>query len=422
MEKWLHWLVRRIAILVVICTTLPLLACNDTPTPPAQETTDSDFESTAPVSAPITEPVTEPGTDPITEPATEPVTEPEPVKALAITGGTGEVYPYIDEIKSYLKAPVRVNVANYAFEIEYPAQAIRLEWKPLVDNIEGYTLRYFPVGHEQDTIEVSISKNTQYYELYNLYKACDYEWSITAKLDSGEDYTEKATFHTSDLGPRILRIRAVYNTRDAGGYVTESGLVTKQGMIIRGSALPESLPEHAQKVFTETLGIKTELDVRGYTAESGFRAESPIEGAKLEQIQIEGYSDAFKSDWAENYRQIFSLMADPENYPIYIHCTAGADRTGTVIYLLNALLGVPEEQLIQDYELTSFSKWGTRSTYDPDDGGFGSLMAFFQNRLNRQSGDTLAEKAESYMLSIGVTQEEIDSIRSIMLENPTTQS
>lgn len=414
---------RLLICIVALSIILSLVCCQNSQTDTPQNTHVSTQAENTPATQPTLEDITEvetsPATESATESATETNTEPLPLIALNITGGRGEVYPYIDEMKSFLKAIGRVNIANYAYEIEYPAKAIRLEWEPLVDSITGYTLRYFPAGQESSAVEVTLSKSTRYYELYNLFKNQDYAWSLTAELEDGTSYTEEATFHTTNIGPRVLRIRSVYNTRDAGGYVTESGQVTKQGMMIRGGKLPETLPDHAQNVFTQTLGIRMELDLRGYTAESGYRTESPIQGAKLEQIQIDGYSAAFDSDWTENYRQIFSLMADPNHYPMYIHCTAGADRTGTIIFLVNALLGVPEELLIQDYELTSFSVHGIRSTYDPRDGGFGSLFAFFQNRLHRYKGETLAQKTENYMLSIGVTQDEIDSIRQIMLEDAT---
>ena len=385
------------ALLLVSSMALSLFACNQTPSNETQETTPVDTQVST--SAP-----------------TEEVTEAPVVKALEITGGTGEVYPYIDDVKSYLKAPAGVNVANYAKDITSAAKAIVLSWNILVDNVVDITLCYGKAGCSDAEMEVvDLSKTTKKYELYNLYKDCDYVWRVTAEMADGTTYTQEASFHTTSLGPRVLRARSVSNTRDAGGYVTEAGGVTKQGMIIRGGKLPEALSEYDQKLFGQTLGIKVELDVRGYTEESGYRTQSPIEGARLEQIQIESYSNAFKDDWTENYRQIFSLLANPDNYPIYIHCTAGADRTGTLIFLVNALLGVPQNLLIEDYEMTSFSEWGARSTYDPNDGGFGSYMAFFLNRLNRYEGQTLAEKTQNYMLSIGVTQAEIDSIRAIML-------
>ena len=39
---------------------------------------------------------------------------------------------------------------------------------------------------------------------------------------------------------------------------------------------------------------------------------------------------------------------------LYFHCRIGTDRTGTVAYILEGLLGVPEEDRIQDYELSFF--------------------------------------------------------------------
>ncbi len=52
-------------------------------------------------------------------------------------------------------------------------------------------------------------------------------------------------------------------------------------------------------------------------------------------------------------------MADRENYPIYLHCTYGNDRTGTICYLLEALLGVRDEDLLKEYRL-SVTYYGRR--------------------------------------------------------------
>ena len=95
-----------------------------------------------------------------------------------------------------------------------------------------------------------------------------------------------------------------------------------------------------------------------------------------------------------------------------MHCTGGADRTGTVAFLFNALLGVSEAELIQDYEITTFSIYNTRSTQS---GAYAEMFQEFLNKLYTYEGETLSQKTENYMLSIGVTQAEIDSIRIIML-------
>ena len=129
---------------------------------------------------------------------------------------------------------------------------------------------------------------------------------------------------------------------------------------------------------------------------------------------MDGYSSAFNNaTFRQSYKNVFSALAVRENYPIYMHCTGGADRTGTVSFLLNALLGVDESDLIHDYEFTSFSFYGVR---DSKTGFYADYFIPFRNTLETFEGETLAEKTASYLLSIGVTQDEIDSIRSILIE------
>ena len=39
---------------------------------------------------------------------------------------------------------------------------------------------------------------------------------------------------------------------------------------------------------------------------------------------------------------------------IYFHCRIGTDRTGTLAYILEGLLGVTDEERLEDYELSFF--------------------------------------------------------------------
>ena len=89
-----------------------------------------------------------------------------------------------------------------------------------------------------------------------------------------------------------------------------------------------------------------------------------------------------------------------------MHCSHGMDRTGTVCYLLEAVLGLSEKDLLREYQLSALyhgSLWGL------------GQMNEFIGRLKSFDGATINEKAESFLLSTGVTEEELANIKEIFL-------
>ena len=133
---------------------------------------------------------------------------------------------------------------------------------------------------------------------------------------------------------------------------------------------------------------------------------------------------------------IFEVLADERNYPVYIHCNAGADRTGTVAFLINGLLGVSEADLIRDYELTSFSSVsGLRYRSEIKNGdfteigvmkndydnfvAFGALMNAIKNNYGAEGG-TLSYAIENFLTDyVGVSHEDIESLKRIMISDYT---
>lgn len=258
---------------------------------------------------------------------------------------------------------------------------------------------------------ISVVTSQKQITVYNLYKATKYYLRVTAYNAEEKLGTDATTFETTDIGPRVIHVDGLYNVRDVGGYQTESGKATLQGLAYRGCEMNGVhdivLTEAGNDTMSNVLCIAHDMDLRD-PSESGGATESPVSSATLNYYTLGAYQAAFRED-SEMYRQVFAALAEPENYPVYIHCWGGADRTGTVCFLLNALLGVSEEDMIKDYEFTSFSIFGIRDAE-------ASIYAFkwFLEDLKEYEGDTLSQKTENYLLSIGVEQWQIDNIRGIL--------
>lgn len=248
--------------------------------------------------------------------------------------------------------------------------------------------------------------------LSDLYIGTHYYYQIIAKFANKTVKSRIFDFYTADL-PRTIYIDGVSNTRDAGGCLTEDGKSRiKQGMIYRGGEL-EDITEEGKEQFLYTYGIQTDLDLRGNNG------SSPV-SSDVNYIGVSGpwytYADGILADkYKEALKTEIKTYANADNYPIYVHCSLGRDRTGTIMFLINALCGVGKVDLYRDYELSFFSVKGcadeSRPTYLVE-AGIGALY----NYMSRYSDGTLAENTEKFMLDLGITSEEIASIRSILLE------
>ena len=230
---------------------------------------------------------------------------------------------------------------------------------------------------------------------------------------------------TTEAGPRAIRLDGVSNTRDAGGMAAGEGYRVKQGMIYRGGLLENITPE-SRDYFVNVLGVKTDLDLRAANESgAGTSVSSPL-GATINYVNVSGryYINSLSngngidvdSNGENNYMlQELRVFADPNNYPIYVHCSLGRDRTGTLIMLVQGLLGVSKTDMALDYEFSALSDYGTLD--NPYNGFFSTCRNAIFNYISvNYEGDTLSEQIENYMLDIGLTPEEINSIKTTLLE------
>ena len=285
---------------------------------------------------------------------------------------------------------------------------VTLSWECSKANT-GYTVIYTTQQDFSDAVEIDTTETSV--ELEDLFVATTYYWQVVTHMEKGDNYSTVFAFTTKET-PRLLSIDGAYNARDLGGYLTEDGKYrVKQGLIFRGSKL-DSITEEGIDKFLNVYNITTDFDLRDET-DSGFTGESsPVTGVEnYINIGGVGYSASISSN-IEEMKQEILVFIEQENYPIYAHCSAGRDRCGTLMFHIGALLGLSKETLVADYEMTYLSA----KSYAKGDQKGHDWIATFLSAFECLEGETYKEKAENFWLKNGITQEQIDTLRSIMLD------
>ena len=164
-----------------------------------------------------------------------------------------------------------------------------------------------------------------------------------------------------------------------------------------------------KKYLIEDLGWKSDIDLR--TDRECFRMTgSPVgDPVKWFHISSSAYAGMQTKYGREAFAKVFRVFLDPKNYPIDFHCIAGQDRTGAVAFILNALLGVEEDELYRDWEATGFCNSSARFNHK-------NLFNKLVDGFRKNPGNTIHERVENYVLSLGFKPEDIRQFREFMLE------
>lgn len=199
------------------------------------------------------------------------------------------------------------------------------------------------------------------------------------------------------------------NVRDLGGWACDGGTV-KYGKLFRGGEFQTADLD----VFINQLGIRHELNLRG-TSEADSEItilRDYVEYTCPEQYVWYTIQDSYKETWKEILRCVFDSVT--RNEPVYFHCSAGADRTGTVACILEAILGMSQSDIDKDYELTCFASGVSTDTAARrrNESEWSGLIT----QINNLSGDTFRDKVIGWIATMGFTADEINAYRAAMID------
>lgn len=288
-----------------------------------------------------------------------------------------------------------------------------------------------PAAVHEYSLEVkdaNLEVGTRYYWRISCRRRCNQQCHPAHGCERSKKYDETpvSSFVTEDLAPRWIGLdgKELFNIRDMGGRKGLGGRRVRQGMIYRGCTLNADswtgdIPGRNRMTpddiayMTEVLGVRTDLDLRT-TGETGGLATSPLgKGVRYIHRSSQSYKWLFsEEDGGKATADNFRVFCDKANYPIYFHCSGGADRTGSLAWILNAVLGVSRHETETDWETTFYpvipdadpGDWRGEHYFDEGFGQFGGPGTPWDGRV------ILFLKAN------GITDAEIEAFRAIMLE------
>lgn len=303
------------------------------------------------------------------------------------------------------------------------AQPVKLEWEGEGDFKVKYATNKMLEGAKELTVTGGSA------ELINLYADTTYYWQV--ETADGEHDSQLGSFHTNGHF-RTIKSAPAYNVRDIGGKPTRDGKRIKQGLIYRGCELVDStinatlnhgvtLSDQNLGLFRDELHIGYEFDLRKEDAIGSQKGSSLGEDIDYTRLALGSFADLWNNGKPAELKQSFEIFRDAtEDKAVYCHCWGGADRTGTMIFILEGLLGVSMLEACMDYELTSFDN-GAHERYRDiavQNYDFPSFIKAVKQSQHYEEGKSLQATIETWMEDrVGFTKDEIQEIKDNLLED-----
>ena len=284
-------------------------------------------------------------------------------------------------------------------------------------NAETQQITWSESPNFADAVTQSVDKESASYEIYNLIPGRTYYCKVTC-MQQGEGIEEQekelANFSFNTTGQmRHLKAEGTANVRDLGGWPTASGQPIRYGKIFRGAEWNGGHNLEPEGIEALRLaGIKAELDLRSDSEAKSITKSVLGNGVTYKrtplgqtQSHMEGLTNS-KSTYKTALQFVLNCVKNDK--PVYFHCAIGRDRTGTLAFLLEGVLGMSKSDIYKDYELTNFSYFNTPCSKSQLDDMFATVEA--------KEGDTLEQKFRTYLRTyFGITNTAIDEFRAKML-------
>jgi protein-tyrosine phosphatase len=251
---------------------------------------------------------------------------------------------------------------------------------------------------------------------------------------------------------RVLRWDGCLNVRDLGGLPTENGQTVRWGALVRSDILCRLTEEGRRAPVAH--GIRTIIDLRfadeaatdwdTYPFRDG-QCETSFDGLRFLILPFHVSGADIWPELPERYDAagtrgelnridlevgrpgvgaVVAAIADAQPGGVLLHCHGGKDRTGVVVAVVLAFLGVPDQLIADDYALTGHNleplivEWLDSMSSDPAERDRLRALAYPSQEAMLDTLENLRtryESAEKYLRGGGVSDAQLVRLRERLL-------
>jgi hypothetical protein len=233
-----------------------------------------------------------------------------------------------------------------------------------------------------------------------------------------------------------LRFEGLVNARDVGGVPTSDGRRVRTGKLYR-SETAQLMTEADVAFAVEELGIRRVVDLRGVRLGGSGPLGDDGRGVVLDFYELGGGVDEAMDVSADGFlagqlhraapvvARVLQEVVGTEGATL-LHCHTGKDRTGFVIAVTLAMLGVSDDDIVSDYERsrpvfeTMLANLDAAGLGLPPEAPEYAQEAPSSKGIIAMLGRLRSEwpSAADYLVSHAVEQELVDRARAVLIVDP----
>lgn len=182
------------------------------------------------------------------------------------------------------------------------------------------------------------------------------------------------------MNDRVLALEGVENFRDYGDYATAAGQRLRKGRLFRSAHHGRATDADLERMRALNHAVVVDLrrpaerlrepsrrpagwagrviendigDEEGEPPHIAALREDGLKADSVERYMLQWYTDApFEPRHLDLFSRYFEAVAAGDG-PVVIHCAAGKDRTGLLAAYTHHVLGVSDDDVMEDYLLTN---------------------------------------------------------------------